>query len=472
MMTTETYVVRAITTHTNLPTRRVYKGEGYEASFVADAGYSVYEVKITMGGLDITSSVYDAAHQYINIPHVTADVDIECYAMHSMPSDYVRVDGIKNPNNAYIDTGYKVTPYSRLEVSPVFDSVGIYPFYMICGRGANSTSVNGSGLYLQNAYLWYMYDKSQTRVFNVTSSYYGQTRKISIDYYTKKWAVEGASSGNIKAKVNNDTFNTCLFSGENGYRPQDSAGKIIKFAAIYDHQTNAYVRYYIPCLNASGVAGFWDASQGAFQGSSNSTAFVAKVLQYDAEVEYLESDGTGGRAYINTGIKAANTISFDIKMRLGTKVDTQAFGGRNGYNNKAMYVFFNAVNNRISWSYGSETTNLTEGWSAGDFTLNNTANTNILVVNGNSVTLSSSTFTSDYNMYLFALNNADGAAQPGSTQQIRIYHAKFYSSGALIRDYIPVRLNGFGYLYDKVDGTIVGNSNSSGAFTYGNDVSQ
>ena len=62
-------------------------------------------------------------------------------------------------------------------------------------------------------------------------------------------------------------------------------------------------------------------------------------------------------------------------------------------------------------------------------------------------------------------NGSPRASQSG----IRFYWAKIYSGGTLVRDFIPVRKNGVGYLYDKVSGTLFGNA-GSGSFTYGNDV--
>jgi hypothetical protein len=47
---------------------------------------------------------------------------------------------------------------------------------------------------------------------------------------------------------------------------------------------------------------------------------------------------------------------------------------------------------------------------------------------------------------------------------------EMYNGSTLVRSYIPVRKNGVGYLYDRVSGELFGNANSTGAFTYGNDV--
>ena len=44
-----------------------------------------------------------------------------------------------------------------------------------------------------------------------------------------------------------------------------------------------------------------------------------------------------------------------------------------------------------------------------------------------------------------------------------------FNNTILVHDFISVRKNGVGYLYDKVSGRLFGNS-GSGTFTYGNDV--
>ena len=293
-MTTETYLVRAITTHTNLPTRRVYKGEGYAASFVADAGYSVYEVKITMGGLDITSSVYDAAHQYINIPHVTADVEIEVYAMHSMPSDYVRVDGIKagspESNGSYLDTGYKVTPNSRLEIKMTLARYAVYTYY--AGSKHDNNSKNGSGWFTDTASTRYVkvYNNLSDRISTgllapIDDNVY---HELILDYYKKTHSVKGGPTVTLTEKTSVDDDNFHLFRPlkSNGTLVPNSSLNTIGYFHIYDYSTTSYVRYYIPCLNDSGVAGFWDAARGAFVGSSNSTAFEAVYVTTNLIARY------------------------------------------------------------------------------------------------------------------------------------------------------------------------------------------
>jgi hypothetical protein len=75
------------------------------------------------------------------------------------------------------------------------------------------------------------------------------------------------------------------------------------------------------------------------------------------------------------------------------------------------------------------------------------------------------TFTGSYGVCLFGLNNAGSVIV--STTKIG---ATYISNGTITLDWIPVRKNGVGYMYDKISGELHGNDAGSGAFTYGNDV--
>lgn len=54
---------------------------------------------------------------------------------------------------------------------------------------------------------------------------------------------------------------------------------------------------------------------------------------------------------------------------------------------------------------------------------------------------------------------------------MKLYFARIYSGSTLIRDFIPVRKDGKGYMYDKVEGKLYGNNRPEGSdFTYGPDA--
>jgi hypothetical protein len=75
-----------------------------------------------------------------------------------------------------------------------------------------------------------------------------------------------------------------------------------------------------------------------------------------------------------------------------------------------------------------------------------------------------------YPMFVLALNSG-GVANIGSTR-LRVSAFSISQSGALVRDYIPVRVgsgsSAVGYLFDRASGQLFGNA-GTGSFTVGPD---
>jgi hypothetical protein len=197
------------------------------------------------------------------------------------------------------------------------------------------------------------------------------------------------------------------------------------------------------------------------------------VLPYDAEVAWIQTDGL---AYIDTGIKATSSITsegvYDITSNLGGAL--AVFGGRVGYNNKSniLYHYQNQNDYTSGWRFGNEEKSGNAGNAIGTFAFSSKESARVMKINNLTLTCASSTFTTDFNIYVFAMNN--GGAVGGisvNSVVLRLKYLKFYSGGILVRDYIPVRKDGVGYLYDRVSDQLFGNANSTGAFNYGNDVS-
>lgn len=80
-----------------------------------------WNTKVTMGGVDITASVYDKATGQVSIPNVTGDIAIEAEAV-MMPSEYEPVEYIRNITRAanngkynYFDPGVLATETTEIE---------------------------------------------------------------------------------------------------------------------------------------------------------------------------------------------------------------------------------------------------------------------------------------------------------------------------------------------------------------------
>lgn len=197
-------------------------------------------------------------------------------------------------------------------------------------------------------------------------------------------------------------------------------------------------------------------------------------LPYDAQVEWIATDG---EAYIDIGLKPTNTTRFEIIMDIPTlSQDVWLWGARNSGSAGQCAVLWDKKYDRWDWRFGSKTLTVTSAQSANRYLFDNhtSGSARQLYIKYDETTLSlvaaNNSFTCNYNFLIFALN-VSGTASMGMTPPgITCVSAKFWSGTTLVRDYIPVRKDGVGYLYDNVSGEFYGNASSVGAFTYGNDV--
>ena len=205
-------------------------------------------------------------------------------------------------------------------------------------------------------------------------------------------------------------------------------------------------------------------------GDVSITAAAEEVLPYDAEVTYLSSDGT---AYIDTEIKTTSAIKVETTFSVTSRPSDNyvVYGGRVALNNNSNLLMYygNSGNQNFGWRYGNINKAMASGVWTGDFSASNVSDEKTMVVNGTSMASNTASFTTSYNMYIFAMNNG-GSVGNTFTNVLRIKTMKMYNGSTLVRDFIPVRKNGVGYLYDKVSGQLFGNAAASGAFSYGNDV--
>ena len=200
---------------------------------------------------------------------------------------------------------------------------------------------------------------------------------------------------------------------------------------------------------------------------TDNVSITAVGRPYDAEVEWLQSDGT---AYIDTGFKHNQDTRFACKLEHVGTVQTYSYpfgslGGASG-SNKLLTACING-SSKLATYYGSGTAHAfnISGGGVHTFDMNKRSHK----VDATTYSFSSRTFSSSYNTLIFGITGYDGTFTASKTT-VRFYYFQIYDDGTLVRDFVPVKNNGVGYLYDKVSGQLFGNANSSGAFTYGNEV--
>ena len=189
---------------------------------------------------------------------------------------------------------------------------------------------------------------------------------------------------------------------------------------------------------------------------------------YDAEVQYLETDGN---AYINLGRANLSILQWEAKIGFSSSNNTRRF--LLAYNNIALlhYCEIN-VNNVFGAFIGSQSASVTSPALNPDvlydatFVINGNTSVQTEITIGGQVYTNSSTSAQgndNNNIYIFRLANSfTGIGQ-------RIGRNRLYMGGQLLVDLIPVRVGQVGYMYNRVTDQLLGNS-GTGDFVLGPDI--
>ena len=208
---------------------------------------------------------------------------------------------------------------------------------------------------------------------------------------------------------------------------------------------------------------------------ARTAAWSGNNLPYDAEVEWVQSDG---HSFFDTKISGSSEVSIDMDFMLkvgnNTSQNCVIFGSRMA-NGVMQYVLLSSHKNGSGvWGYGTDTSGRYRyGWldSTVDFerfNFNNTVKHNVMLVNGtNEIVVENSSFDNLLNLYIFAWNS-NGSKTFQNPDRCRFCGGRIYLSGELVRDYKIVRVGNVGCLYDRVSGKLFGNA-GTGAFIIGPD---
>lgn len=179
------------------------------------------------------------------------------------------------------------------------------------------------------------------------------------------------------------------------------------------------------------------------------------VLPYDAEVEYIQGNGS---AWIDAQYTTTSNSIITIVVQLSSLgTQDRIVGNSTGY-------FEIYLNGSKRWAYASNGTVVSSGVSAN--TSKHTLKINNVAKKGywdnSSKTIQQNAATYYGSTYLFS--RAGSMSCSGN-----IFSATIYNGTTLVRDYIPVRVGTVGCLYDKVSKTLFYSSGSSD-FAAGPDI--
>lgn len=176
---------------------------------------------------------------------------------------------------------------------------------------------------------------------------------------------------------------------------------------------------------------------------------------YDAEVEYLESTGT---QWIDTGyvLSASDRIVVQAYFQANDNSGSRILLG---VGDPKLWITTGLC--RFNDDNSASIANLRqlEAWNSISI------DKDYCTCNGTTVPMSVGTFQDNsLSLWLFGANGSTATKTNGRIASCKIYH-----SGALVRDFIPVRRGNVGYMYDRVSGKLFGNQ-GTGSFRYGRDI--
>jgi hypothetical protein len=380
-----------------------------------------------------------------------------------LPEGYTEVEYIKSSGTQYIDTGFVPNQDTRVVCDAVFSPEGTSSQYFFGVRVSSTSRQFG----LRGTASGY-----QIKYGNVDGGTTSgvETGRILIDFNKNKLSV-----GSLSLSNDYTTFtcpgNMYLFAANNNGAVYANCTATVYSMQIYDN--GVLVRDFIPCKNASGVAGLYDVVGGKFYGNAGSGSFAVGA---DVRVivlpkgykrrEYIESTGT---QYIDTGFMPTNNTRVVLDAQY-TTLPTSLVGlvgciKGTRVEDYSLWVF--DASEKLYDGYGNVSTQPTVTGLLNRRVYDK--NKNVTKVDGVVITThSANTFTAHVNMYILAMNE-NGKINSGKSSA-RIYSCQIYENGTLVRDFVPCENDsGVIGLYDLVESKFYGNA-GSGTFVGGAEI--
>lgn len=181
------------------------------------------------------------------------------------------------------------------------------------------------------------------------------------------------------------------------------------------------------------------------------------------QVDYIESSGT---QYINTGFMPnQDTRVIADAQYIKSKVSAFLFGTRTSNFTVNYNILLTGTNNVFRSDYNDSKIEFSSISPTERFIFDK--NKSVCTINNISINNATSTFSTTFPLFLFAVNENGTAKYQGC---IRLYSCQIYDNDTLVRDYVPViNSSGVAGLWDYVTGTFYDNK-GTGTFTAGRTI--
>lgn len=181
----------------------------------------------------------------------------------SLPSGYTRLEYIESDNSAYLDTGITMEKTDSVTLEEVLSPFGTSDVRYTGANGYMQIAITSSGYSINGTAKKALGTKDRLKcVYTPTTE----------SLYINDTLIES----NNWSSYNGATVKIGLFkmgnAGNTWYSSKAHSGKCYGASIT---KNGVKVREFIPCKNASGVAGMWDDVSGAFFASASTFSFIA-----------------------------------------------------------------------------------------------------------------------------------------------------------------------------------------------------
>lgn len=414
-----------------------------------------------------------------------------------LPAAATRVEFIEATGTQWIDTGVNGETGLKFRADLEWDAShnGKADWVLVGARNGTATSDHTRivPVYIEKA-VCFGYGMF---VRTTTPAVLGVRHEIVTDY-TDGSAVSIARDG------------TPITGYESGYTPStgnvDAGRNLYVFAANWGGSANLFakarlygleiqrknattgalepVRNFVPCTT-NGVACLYDTVERRYYGNSGTGSFLTGATMatpnlvialsatassdaYAAPDEYLDYVQSSGSQWIDTDVIGRIGVEAELDVAPVSVNDRTVLGSRSGGSTHTRFYAVHWANGGLLGGVGGlDATDGKQYWYWGNrkdiiyadtrYTIHSVLKNGELSIAVNGKTIATRTdetsFDSGCNMYLFACN-VGGTADSAYRSSARLYGAKIWFDGELVRHFIPCRKNNRAAVYDKVSGRI------------------
>ncbi len=404
----------------------------------------------------------------------------------ALPSGYQLLEYVETDGAAYFDTGVIGKSDTKAETGMMWGAIEGDRGYL----GSRTSQNDRCNIIHQFSSQWwfaYRTTSNSSGGWPSSNTYYKvvsevtSAGKFNLDvngvHYEKKDCPTGSYS-------NGKTMGLFMLTGWNQHSPSGTRCYYLKIWQVPEGGTDyVLVRDFMPCKNASGEVGLYDAVNGDFYSKQGSGTLKAgprsDVPGGYKRIGYLEAYGN---SYIDTEVAARSGTKAETGMTWGGIIgqgDKGYLCARNGTDGRFMLIFQEVSASDEPWWWSGYKDKNFANW--GDFgqlqsneyykVTSEVTDNGVFHMNVNGQTWDrtdgqGTTYDTGLNLHLFAVSGANGAYAfaPSGT---RCYYLKIWQDGALVRDFIPcLNSEGVPGLYDAVNNRFYSNK-GSGMFRTG-----